>query len=248
MATKTVKKTIRVKKTIVSAESGQARVTIKTPSKSTNVGLTMPVINLDGKETGTINLPEELFKVEASPRLVAQYVRVYLANQRQGTASTKHRGEIKGSTRKIYRQKGTGNARHGSNKAPLFVGGGVDSGPKPTDHTLQMNKKQKKRALFSVLSNKLKHKAMVALGKDVIEMKPKTKMFISLLKTMDADTKKVMVVVSQKQDGMKLSLRNLKKVQMVNTASLNAYNVMHHDKVLFSEEALTQLSSLYLKK
>lgn len=251
MAEKTVKKTTKTTKAApkapaVKAEPKVAKTVTEEPTKAAT--LSIPVLGLDGKETGTVKVPTELFQVEGSPRLIAQYVRVYMANQRQGNASTKRRSEVTGTTKKVYRQKGTGNARHGSMKAPLFVGGGVDSGPKPTDHSLKMNKKQKQRALFSVLSQKVKDNAIAALGKDILEMKPKTSVMVKLLHSIEAGNKKVMFVTTTASKGMTLSLRNLQKVELVNTAALNAYNVMHHDKVLFSEEALTQLSSLYLKK
>src|SRR3989338_9847754 len=103
-------------------------------------------------------MPKEIFAVEASPRLLAQYVRVYLANRRQGTASAKTRAEVKGSTRKIYKQKGTGKARHGDIKAPIFIGGGVVGGPIPRDFSLKFNKKQKRKVLFYALTLKLKQK------------------------------------------------------------------------------------------
>ena len=118
----------------------------KKVKKTVKAGLTIPVYGLDGKEKGAAELPKEIFTVEASPKLLAQYVRVYLVNRRQGTASTKTRGEVSGSTRKIYKQKGTGKARHGDIKAPIFTGGGVVGGPKPQDYSLKLNKKQTKKA------------------------------------------------------------------------------------------------------
>lgn len=229
--------------------SGKVKSAGKDPKvKTSTAGLNIPVYNLSGKEEKTVSLPKELFEVKASSRLIAQYVRVYLANQRQGTHSTKHRGEIVGTTKKVYRQKGTGNARHGSAKAPLFIGGGVDGGPKPTDHSLKINKKQKQRALLSVLSSKLKENAIAAIGKDIVEMTPKTKSILAMLKTIGVENKKVMFVVARTQEGMKLSVRNLKKVDMVSISNLNAYSLLMNEKVLFSEEALTQLSSLYQPK
>src|SRR3990172_10626024 len=131
--------------------------------KNVKAGLTLPVYGVDGKEKTPADLQKEIFSVEVNPRLLAQYVRVYLANQRQGNASTKTRGEVTGSTRKIYRQKGTGNARHGSIKAPIFVGGGITFGPKPRDYSLKMNKKQKTLALFSSLTVKANDKEIFAL-------------------------------------------------------------------------------------
>src|SRR3989338_4919632 len=135
----------------------------KTETKKSSAGLTIPVYDLNGKEKGTVELAKEIFAVEASPKLLAQYVRVYLANRRQGTASTKTRGEITGSTRKIYKQKGTGRDRHGDIKAPIFVGGGTVGGPKPRDYSLKFNKKQTKKALFYSLSLKFKEQGIFGL-------------------------------------------------------------------------------------
>ncbi len=249
------KKTTSVKKTAVKkteptmkpAETPKTKISkpVKAPSESS---LLIPVYGLDGKVTKTLELPKELFTVKASPLLIAQYVRVYQANQRQGTASTKRRGEVTGTTKKVYRQKGTGNARHGSKKAPLFVGGGVDSGPKPTDHSMKINKKQRRRALLSVLTQKLQEQGIGALAKDILGMEPKTKLFVNLLKVIGAENKKVMLVVSESTLGVKLAVRNLKKVELMSVSNLNAYNVLTHEKVLFSEDAIAQLLSLYLTK
>ena len=117
-------------------------------------GLNIDVFDIKGKNVGSISLPESIFKAKVNPQVVAQAVRVYLANQRQGTSSTKTRGEVQGSTRKIYRQKGTGRARHGSIRAPIFVHGGVAFGPKPRDFSLKIPSKIKQQALFSAFSSK----------------------------------------------------------------------------------------------
>ncbi len=229
---KTTKKVAKVAKAAVSKE----------------VGLSIPVYTLKGTEEKKLDLPKELFDVKESPRLIAQYVRVYLANQRQGNASTKHRGEIIGTTKKVYRQKGTGNARHGSTKAPLFVGGGVDGGPKPTDHSLKMNKKQKRKALVVALSMKTRENGVIAIGNDVTSMQPKTKEFSEFLKMIGLVNKKALVIVSKAHEGLRLSLRNVPKVEMISTTNLNPYTILTHEKVLFTEDALDVLSKLYLKK
>ena len=136
---------------------------LTTPKKK-KVNLTIPVYDLDGKEKSTLEVAKEIFGIESNPKLIAQYVRVYHANQRQGTSSTKTRGEVRGSTRKIYRQKGTGKARHGDIKAPIFVGGGVVGGPQPGKHSLKLNKKQIKKSLFTALSLKFNAGDIFALS------------------------------------------------------------------------------------
>jgi large subunit ribosomal protein L4 len=242
-------KTTRTKKTAEKEAVAPVAEKKTTKTTSANSTLEIPVYNLSGKEEKTVELPKELFGVEESPRLVAQYVRVYLANRRQGTASTKQRSEVVGTTKKVYRQKGTGGARHGSKKAPIYVGGGVSGGPKPTDHSLKINKKQKRKALLSVLTTKAKEHAIIALGKDVVEMKPKTKEFAAMLKTIGVNDQKVMLVVTQSpEEGLKLSTRNLENVNVVSPSNVNPYNLLTNKKIVFTEDALTVLSSLYLKK
>src|SRR3989344_6029979 len=139
-----------------SAKDGKvARVRVSSASKTTKKGsLFAPVYDLKGAKSGTLALPKEVFGTKVNNSLMAQAVRVYLANQRQGNATTKTRGEVQGSSKKIYRQKGTGRARHGSLRAPIFVKGGIVFGPKPRDFSLDLPKKMKRKALFSSLSAK----------------------------------------------------------------------------------------------
>jgi large subunit ribosomal protein L4 len=246
MAEKAAKKATRAKKTSATEETSHAP---QAEAKTTTHTLEIPVYNLSGAQEKTVELPKELFGIEEHPQVVAQYVRVYRANQRQGTHSTKHRSEIVGTTKKVYRQKGTGNARHGSEKAPIFVGGGVQGGPKPTDHSLKINKKQRRLALLSVLSTKVKENAVAALSQEVAAMEPKTKSFAAFLKTIGANNKKTMIVVSQTTgEGMKKSARNIERVELVSTSNVNPYNLLMNKKILFTEDALAVLTSLYLKK
>lgn len=222
---------------------------VKTTPKAEKKSLEVAVYDITGKELKKINLVKEIYDVAAQPQLVAQYVRVYLANQRQGTASTKSRGEVIGSTKKIYRQKGTGGARHGSRKAPLFVGGGVAFGPKPHDHSLTMNKKQKQKALFSTLSEKARAGAIVALSKDSLEMKPKTKEVASFLKTMKFGSRKVLMVLSEvKENGLVLSLRNIPNVEIVQATNVNPYILLNSRVTIFVEDAFEALENHFLKK
>ena len=211
--------------------------------------LDIVLYGMDGKESKTLTLPKEIFAVEASPRLLAQYVRVYLANQRQGNASTKTRGEVNASTKKIYRQKGTGRARHGSKKAPIFVGGGIVGGPQTKDHTLKMNKKQKQKALLYSLSMKAKEGAIAGIAEDFMKMKPKTKTVAEFMKTIGTNNVKTLVVVPKMEsNGFMLSVRNLEKVDAVSALSINAYEVLNHQKIIFTEEAVELLKSHYTKK
>lgn len=208
--------------------------------------LSVSVYNLEGKSTRQLDLPKELFSVEGNPRLLAQYMRVYLANQRQGNASTKTRGEVTGSTRKIYKQKGTGRARHGSNKAPIFVGGGVVGGPRPKNFNLKINKKQRTKALLYSLFLKQKSGDVVILENDFLTIKPKTKLFHQFLKTAGFDTTTSYIVFSP-QEGRTLSqaVRNIPNMSVINPASLNAYEVMNNKKLMFVEKSLAVLKETF---
>ncbi len=210
--------------------------------------LEISVYGIDGKETGTLSLPKELFAVEASPQLLAQYVRVYLANQRQGNASTKSRGQVIGSTKKIYRQKGTGRARHGSKKAPIFVGGGIVGGPQKRDHSLKMNKKQKQKALLYSLSLKAKEGALIGADNAVLSMKPKTKTVVDFMKEIGTtDSKTLVVVPKMETNGFILSIRNLQKVNAISVQTMNAYEVLNHKKIIFTPDAVEALKQHFKK-
>ncbi len=187
----------------------------------------------------SIELPKALFSETAHSQLLAQYTRFYLANQRQGTASAKTRGQVTGSTRKIYRQKGTGRARHGSIKAPIFVGGGVVGGPLPRDHSLKMNQKQRRKALLYALHLKQKEHRVYGLKKEFITMEPKTKTVVALFKKLQFGKTKILLVVPKvEKNNLLLAVRNIPNVRLVDAASLNAYEVLASQALFFVEGAL----------
>ena len=197
------------------------------------------VFDITGKEVKSIELPKELFGVEPNPKLIAQYMRVFQTNQREGNASTKTRSEVTGTTKKVYRQKGTGNARHGSKKAPIFVGGGVAFGPQPKDFMLKMSKKQKRKALVVSLSMKAQEGNMYGFTNEMIDMKPKTKELSSLFKTIGLQEKKTLVVLPEiKESGFVLSVRNIPNVEIVQATSINPYILLRHEVTIFIEGAL----------
>ncbi len=206
------------------------------------------VYGLNGKIEKTLELSSEIFGVTASPTLLAQYVRVYLANQRHGTSSTKTRSEVSGTTKKVYRQKGTGRARHGAKKAPIFVGGGVTFGPQPHDYSLKMNKKQKRKALFYSLSLKAKAKGVVGLSNDSLMMKPKTKAVVNFFAHVGIGVSKVLVVVPQRKSNLYLASRNIPNVDVIAVNQINPYEILNHTKILFTESALEKLVSHFTKK
>lgn len=201
--------------------------------------LSAPLYDLAGKEIGTVPLPVEFFAVEGPTSLLTQYVRVYRANQRQGTSSSKTRSEVVGSTRKIYKQKGTGRARHGARKAPIFVGGGVAFGPRLADHSLSLTKKQRTRALFMSLSAKLADNGIIVIEK-MSTLPPKTKSMSLLLKALKFDKKVLLVHAHEGTDGVVMSARNIKNILLREAKILNAYDAIYANKIVFAKEALDE--------
>ncbi len=215
---------------------------------ATRKGLTIPVYDLNGKVAGTHKVAKEIFSADVNRNLLAQYVRVYLANQRRATASTKTRSEVKGSTRKIYRQKGTGRARHGDIKAPVFVGGGVVGGPTPRDYSLKMNKEQAKKALFAALTLKLKEKNIIALNDQFLSMKPKTKIMNNFLKSVNLTKSSILLVVPNVgKNSLLYSSRNLSRITSVEANSINAYQILRNSNLLIVESALSLFEKRFLK-
>jgi large subunit ribosomal protein L4 len=217
----------------------------KTEPKS---GLSLSVFDLTGKETGTLELPKEIFAVEADPKLIAQYVRVFRTNQRQGTVATKTRAEVQTSTRKIYRQKGTGRARHGAKSAPIFVGGGVAFGPQPREYHSSINKKQRRKALFAALTMALKDHKVSGLTDAAMTGEAKTSRVAGFLKARELGSKKTLIVLPKmEKNSIVLASRNIPLVQLTGAASLNAYAVLSAHAVLFAESAVPALSNHFLK-
>jgi large subunit ribosomal protein L4 len=185
------------------------------------------VLNIKGKDTGReIELSKKVFEINASEHAVYLDVKQYLANQRQGNAKTKERAEIKGSTRKIKKQKGTGTARAGSIKNPLFRGGGTIFGPRPRNYEFKLNKNVKKLARKSALSNKCKSKSISIIEK--IDFKsPKTKSFNDLLKAFGLEDKKTLFVMDGVNKNVYLSARNLKKSEVVTDSEVSTYKIVN---------------------
>lgn len=216
-------------------------------TKTTKKVLEAPVYGLDGKSTGAEKLPESIFGQSINEKLVAQYVRVYLHNQRQGNANTKTRSEVVGSTQKIWRQKGTGRARHGAPKANLFRGGGVTFGPKPKDVSMSMNKKQKKQALFSTLSQKATTGNIRIVDAKEFGATPKTKMMTTLLNAMKVEGKALIVLPKLESSAVVKSMRNIKNIEMVQATTINAYEVLNHKELIFFDDAVTVLATHFEK-
>ena len=204
----------------------------------------IPILNIKGKETGRkASLSKSVFQVEPNTHAVYLDVKQYLANKRQGTHKVKERGEITGSTRKIKKQKGTGTARAGSIKNPLFRGGGRVFGPKPRDYSQKINKKVKRIARKSALSIKAKQKEIIVL-EDFDLSVAKTSSYLSILKALKIESKKSLIVLGEPNKNVYLSSRNLKNSEVVINSELNTYKIMNTVSLVLSESSISNLENI----
>ena len=205
------------------------------------------VLNLSGKETGAkVQLPESVFGVQPNDHAIYLDVKQYLANQRQGTHKSKQRNEIAGSTRKLHKQKGTGGARAGSIKSPLFNGGGRVFGPQPRDYSFKLNKKLKQVARKSALSYKAKDNNIVVLDEvkfDAI----KTKNYVALINALNVADEKTLLVLPAYDEIVYKSSRNLKKAKVIVAADLNTYDVLNATKLLLTTDSVKTLEEALAK-
>ncbi|MFZ2527924.1 MAG: 50S ribosomal protein L4 [Rhodococcus sp. (in: high G+C Gram-positive bacteria)] len=206
-------------------------------STETATKLTLDVKAPGGKSTGTVDLPSEIFDAPANIALLHQVVVAQLAAARQGTHSTKTRGEVRGGGKKPYRQKGTGRARQGSTRAPQFVGGGTVHGPQPRDYSQRTPKKMKAAALRGALSDRARNERIHVITELVAGQTPSTKGARSFLAEL-TDRKKVLVVVGREDLAAWKSVQNLQNVHAIAPDQLNTYDVLYSDDVIFSVEAL----------
>ncbi len=201
------------------------------------------ILNIKGEETGReASLDKNVFGIEPNEHAVYLDVKNYLASQRQGTSKTKERGEIAGSTKKIKKQKGTGTARAGSIKSPIFRGGGTIFGPRPRDYSFKLNKKIKKLARKSVLSSRAKEKAIHIL-EDFSFDAPKTKEFINILSSLSVNGKKSLLLLSEQNKNIFLSSRNLKKAHVTTVDEVNTYDLINSECLILCEGTLDQLKA-----
>ena len=202
----------------------------------------LPVLNIKGKETGRqVTLNKSIFGVPENKHIVYLGVKQYRANNRQGTSKTKERGEITGSTRKIKKQKGTGTARAGSIKNPLFRGGGRVFGPKPRDYSFKLNKKVKNLARCSALSDKANSKSILIL-EDFMFDQPKTKKYHDLLVNLGVAQEKTMLILGESNPSVLLSSRNLKQSKVVTVNEIDVYNILDASKLIIAESALKSIT------
>lgn len=201
----------------------------------------MDVINQDGKKISDVTLEKKVFGIEPNQQCIFDAIVMQRASMRQGTHDTKTRSEVRGGGRKPWRQKGTGRARQGSIRAAQWRGGGVVFGPKPRSYAYKLNKKVRRLALKSVLSEKVLEKAMKVVDKYVIET-PKTKTFLDIIKNIAAP-KKTLFVVSEGEDfeNAFLSMRNIPSMLMVTSDGINVYDIVNANEIIFTQAALNEV-------
>jgi large subunit ribosomal protein L4 len=205
----------------------------------------LAIINIEGKDTGKkVNLSDSIFKVEPNDHAIYLDVKQYLANKRQGTHKAKEKSELSGSTKKLKRQKGTGTARSGSIKSPLFKGGARVFGPRPRDYSFKLNKKVKLLARQSALAYKAVDNNIKVLENFNFEL-PKTKEFVNLRNNLDVADKKMLLVLSEQNKNIYLSSRNLQDVKVVTVSDLTTYDIMNASIVLFLENSIEPLHKLF---
>lgn len=201
----------------------------------------LTVLDIKGKETSKkVTLDDSIFGIDPSEHTVYLEVKQYLAAQRQGTHKSKERAEVAGSTRKIKRQKGTGTARAGSIKSPVFRGGGTIFGPRPRSYNFKLNKSQKRLAKKSVLSQKMKDNE-IKVVEDFTFEKPRTKDFIGVLQALGLENKKALFVLGEENKNVYLSSRNLQKAKVVNSSELNIFDMINASEVVFLEGSLERV-------
>jgi len=205
------------------------------------------VIDHKGKETGRkVVLSEDIFGVEPNDHVIYLDIKQYLANQRQGTHKSKERNEIVGSTKKIKKQKGTGTARAGSIKSPVFRGGGRIFGPKPRNYGFKLNKKVKTVARISALSYKAKDNKIVIVEDFSFDL-PKTKEYTKFIQAVAGSTKKSLFITADKNENMYLSSRNLKEAKVTAASGINTYDILNADTLIVAEKAIDNLKELLTK-
>ncbi|HEX5594941.1 MAG TPA: 50S ribosomal protein L4 [Micromonosporaceae bacterium] len=204
---------------------------------------TVDVLNVEGAKAGSVELPDEIFDVQANIPLMHQVVVAQLAAARRGTHKTKSRGEVSGGGRKPYKQKGTGRARQGSIRAPQFVGGGVVHGPVPRDYSQRTPKKMKAAALRGALSDRARNGRVHVIETFVVGDKPSTKAALATLSKV-TEAKRVLVVLSSTDETNWVSLRNEPRVHLIEAGQLNTYDVLVADDVVFTREALDEFLGL----
>ncbi len=197
-----------------------------------------------GEAKGTVDLPASLFEQPVHRQALYEAVRNYLANKRQGTHDTKTRAEVKASTAKLYRQKGTGRARAGSAGSPTRIGGGVAFGPHPRDYSYTLPRKIKRRALMSALSDRAGNERISVIEDFEMDV-PKTRTLANIFKAMDLDGRHTLLILDREGDNIYRSARNLKGVRVLRSNELNAYTILWADNLVFTQKALSGAEEVF---
>ncbi len=201
----------------------------------------LTVYNIEGKDTGKkIELNDSIFAIQPNDHAIYLDVKQYLANKRQGTHKSKERNEVAGSTRKLKKQKGTGTARAGSIKSPLFRGGGRVFGPQPRDYSFKLNKKVKQLARKSALSYKASKNGIIIVDNITFDT-PKTKLMLGLKNNLQINNKKSLIILSEQKKSVYLSARNLQDTKVLTVSELTTYDIMNYPNIVFDESAITVL-------
>lgn len=205
----------------------------------------LSIYNIQGEDTGRkIALESSVFGIEPNDHAIYLTVKQYRANQRQGTHKTKERSEMSGSTRKLFRQKGTGGARRGDINSNILRGGARVFGPRPRSYSFKLNKKLRQLARRSALTYKAQDNEILVLDQLSFDA-PKTKTFVSMAKALNVDGQKTLYVVSQIEDAVALSARNIPGVNIIRAQDLNTYCVLDCRKIVFTEDALAQVNEMF---
>jgi len=205
----------------------------------------LEVYNISGRKTAKkAKLDNKIFGIKPNDYAIYLDVKQHMANKRQGTHKTKERGEVKGSTRKIKRQKGTGTARAGDIKNPIFRGGGRTFGPEPRDYYFKLNKKLKKIARKSALTYKAKEKNIIIL-EDFSFDAPKTKSFAELVNNLELQDKKILLVLGGIDKNVYLSSRNLQKTKIIKASDINTYDILNANNLLIAESSLAEIEKIH---
>ena len=201
------------------------------------------VVNMQGKKVSTIELKDSIFAVELNEVLIHTVIVNYLANQRQGTQSTKTRSEVSGGGRKPWRQKGTGRARHGSTRSPIWVKGGIALGPKPRSYKYKLNKKEKQNAIKMILSAKLADNKIIVLNElNLTEVK--TKAVVNVMRNVNAEGRTLLLLPERNETIFK-SARNIDKMHISNVDVLNAYELLNNKQIVMTVDAVKKLEEVY---
>jgi large subunit ribosomal protein L4 len=205
----------------------------------------LTVYNIKGEETSrTISLNDLVFGIEPNDHAIYLDTKQYLANQRQGTHSSKEKSTVSGSTRKLKKQKGTGGARAGSIKSPLLRGGARVFGPQPRDYSFKLNKKLKQLARLSALSYKAKENKIVVV-EDFNFEKPKTSLFVEMLEKLQLSEKKTLMVLSESNNSLYLSSRNLRRAKVVRACDLNTYEILRANNLIILESSVSEIEKTF---